>query len=381
MSTTTTSNIHHHHPPPPSYYNPSWTLVSQGAEARIWFIPNFISIQQDTSASPPAICKERFKKAYRHESLDKTLIKSRTKAEARNVVKCQKAGIHTPAIYSVHLNLTSACLFMEYIPGCTVKQYLETHVYTYTNVYAASEHDKSQENSEYNEDDDNDGEPMEVTVDDSTDSEPITTATTNPSFYTSHKVIVDTHSLDIAHAMGVIIATMHHANIIHGDLTTSNIMIRNPPLTSSDPSLDNTLPWKPQLVLIDLGLSSTCSSSSSSTSYSKMKKDGGGGSVSGQEDKAVDLYVMERAFQTTHPGSEPLISHLLLAYQQTTDTLMLQKGHCESSSSSKKNKEEEGDCVMQVERIDKSSTRTYGQSILERLNQVRLRGRKRECFG
>ncbi len=33
------------------------------------------------------------------------------------------------------------------------------------------------------------------------------------------------------------------------------------------------------------------------------------------EDKAVDLYVLERAFSSTHPQSEPLFSGVLKAYE------------------------------------------------------------------
>jgi tRNA A-37 threonylcarbamoyl transferase component Bud32 len=34
------------------------------------------------------------------------------------------------------------------------------------------------------------------------------------------------------------------------------------------------------------------------------------------EDKAVDLYVLERAFSSTHPQSEPLFATVLDAYAQ-----------------------------------------------------------------
>ena len=34
------------------------------------------------------------------------------------------------------------------------------------------------------------------------------------------------------------------------------------------------------------------------------------------EDKAVDLYVLERAFSSTHPDSEPLFASVLKAYQR-----------------------------------------------------------------
>jgi serine/threonine protein kinase len=74
-----------------------------------------------------------------------------------------------------------------------------------------------------------------------------------------------------AKEVGVVIGKMHDADVVHGDLTTSNIMIRD---------ADG------KAVLIDFGLSTV------STVL---------------EDKAVDLYVLERAFVSTHPGSEDLV--------------------------------------------------------------------------
>ena len=38
------------------------------------------------------------------------------------------------------------------------------------------------------------------------------------------------------------------------------------------------------------------------------------------EDKAVDLYVLERAFASTHPASEPLFAAVLDAYGQELGT-------------------------------------------------------------
>lgn len=34
------------------------------------------------------------------------------------------------------------------------------------------------------------------------------------------------------------------------------------------------------------------------------------------EDKAVDLYVLERAFSSTHPGSEGLFAEVMAAYEK-----------------------------------------------------------------
>lgn len=103
---------------------------------------------------------------------------------------------------------------------------------------------------------------------------------------------LEPYGLNIEQVMGLIgteLAKLHKADIVHGDLTTSNMMLRLPStFTSSTPS---NLPT--ELVLIDFGLSFV------STLV---------------EDKAVDLYVLERAFASTHPDSEPMFSAVLDAY-------------------------------------------------------------------
>eukprot|EP00585_Thalassiosira_rotula_P007419 CAMPEP_0196139926 /NCGR_PEP_ID=MMETSP0910-20130528/7029_1 /TAXON_ID=49265 /ORGANISM="Thalassiosira rotula, Strain GSO102" /LENGTH=183 /DNA_ID=CAMNT_0041400719 /DNA_START=162 /DNA_END=710 /DNA_ORIENTATION=+ len=51
---------------------------------------------QSSSPSPPSlkiICKERFPKKYRHPALDASLTKSRTKGEARSLIRCQRADV------------------------------------------------------------------------------------------------------------------------------------------------------------------------------------------------------------------------------------------------------------------------------------------------
>lgn len=82
--------------------------------------------------------------------------------------------------------------------------------------------------------------------------------------------------------VGSLIAKMHGLNIIHGDLTTSNIMIKT---STGDTAL--AIQDCAEIVLIDFGLSSIASQ---------------------PEDKAVDLYVLERAFQATHPQLSGLVS-------------------------------------------------------------------------
>ncbi|NWU16415.1 PRPK protein, partial [Cephalopterus ornatus] len=119
----------------------------------------------------------------------------------------------------------------------------------------------------------------------------------------------DTSGLQsLAEKMGELLARMHDEDIIHGDLTTANLLLR-PPVEKLD------------LVLIDFGLSF----------------------ISGlPEDKGVDLYVLEKAFISTHPDTEVMFKALLKSYAAT----------------SKKS-----------------------GPVIKKLDEVRLRGRKRSMIG
>jgi len=154
---------------------------------------------------------------------------------------------------------------------------------------------------------------------------------------------LDTHAMKAAYATGVAIAKMHNANIIHGDLTTSNIMVRNPPPKEET---DEPNSWTPDIVLIDFGLSSTHggggNGGSSSNNNKKNKNKNISSNNTSREELAVDLYVLERAFSTTHVGCDSLVEELFRAY----------KAVCFTSD-----------------------------TVLQRLSEVRMRGRKRECFG
>ncbi|XP_048878373.1 EKC/KEOPS complex subunit TP53RK isoform X2 [Brienomyrus brachyistius] len=114
----------------------------------------------------------------------------------------------------------------------------------------------------------------------------------------------------LAEKMGQILAKMHDEDVIHGDLTTSNMLLRK---GSED--------REPELWLIDFGLSYISSL---------------------PEDKGVDLYVLEKAFLSTHPNTETLFQILLKSY---------------------------------VASSKKSST------VISKLDEVRLRGRKRSMVG
>jgi TP53 regulating kinase-like protein len=66
------------------------------------------------------------------------------------------------------------------------------------------------------------------------------------------------------------------------------------------------------------------------------------------EDKAVDIYVLKRAFISSHPGSENLFERLLKFYK---DAMCLE------------------------------NDKFKGLKIIAKFREVEMRGRKRECFG
>jgi TP53 regulating kinase-like protein len=226
-------------------------LISQGAEGRIYLI-NF-----SLAASPltSAIVKQRFNKAYRHIDLDKKLTQQRTVSEVKSIIKAAESGIDTPILY--YCDYVNNKIFMEQIKGETVKCILHQLHW----------------------------------LDNDVDRE---------------------LAMCITSLIGSTIARLHQSKLIHGDLTSSNMMIRGFHKHNSPSSL----------TLIDFGLSYQCEL---------------------LEDRAVDLYVLERAFHSTHPGSMQLFQLVLSAYTKQFSS--------------------------------------QGAAVLAKLEAVRLRGRKKQMIG
>lgn len=206
----------------------------------------------------PAIVKERFSKLYRHPEIDEKLTRKRLSQEVRGLQKCRKAGISTPSIYFV--DLINNVIVLEKINGITVREHINA----------------------------------------------IRQKSANNSY---------SKLFPMARIIGSILARLHDSDIIHGDLTTSNMIIKSNLMDK------NTALTRFDIHLIDFGLSVSSGLA---------------------EDKAVDLYVLERAFLSSHPNSEGLFSELLESYKVT-------------SSKSK--------------------------PVLIKLDEVRLRGRKRSMLG
>ncbi len=144
------------------------------------------------------IFKRRVPKPYRHPTLDHKLRVSRTVREAENLHEAKKTSVPTPIVYFV--DRENATLVMEYIEGERVKEILDQ-----LNVEERSH---------------------------------------------------------LCEQIGVEIGRLHNASLIHGDLTTSNMILVGE-----------------KLFLIDFGLSFHSQN---------------------EEDKGVDLHLMKRALNSTH---------------------------------------------------------------------------------
>lgn len=176
------------------------------------------------------LVKERFIKKYRHIELDTQITRQRIKAETKACTRCHAAGIKTPTIY--HMDLQERKIYMEYFEkAITVKSYIQM-----------------------------------VVKENRSDTEQVL------------------KSLCIE--IGNIVGRMHANNIIHGDLTTSNILI-NPHEANNFDKFD--------IIFIDFGLSH----------YNQAT-----------EDKGVDLYVLERALLSTHSEQPYLFDNILEAYRK-----------------------------------------------------------------
>lgn len=240
------------------------TVVSQGAEAVV-FITNTHPYIKDPYLNNKGsyIIKYRPSKPYRHPKIDASITKNRTVGEVKFMSKLAKLGVSAPSVIAA--DFAHGIIWMEFLGS----QLSNGEVSSFKNWLWWLERERSAE------------ECVSATVE---------AACRN---------------------VGGIIAKLHLNDMIHGDLTSSNILLQ-----------DETP------VLIDFGLSS----------YSGLA-----------EDKAVDLYVLERAIVSTHSvHSEKYNEWLLAGYEHA------HKG--------------------------KSDAKKYAETY-RKLADVRLRGRKRSMLG
>ncbi|KDN44504.1 hypothetical protein K437DRAFT_257025 [Tilletiaria anomala UBC 951] len=322
-------------------------LLKQGAEAKVFSVLEAVPTRPsavtylDAGAStehagaPPGeagsgrvLLKYRFPKTYRHPTLSATITAQRTAMEARALLRCAKAGVAVPAVRCV--DEKSGVLGLEWIAGRSVREWLGG---------GAEGDDEAAAGPESGEAEGAEGEEEED----------------------GQAVLSGDDQLRLMDLIGAQIAHMHSIHVIHGDLTTSNLMLRPCPHThiaqakgkakadssdvqdltrafltlSTDGESDSQSAQAAQVVLIDFGLSSVSTLA---------------------EDKAVDLYVLERAFASTHPASGHLFTRILDVYFAQLERRM--KG----------------------ERVPKGGV-AHWIDVRRKLDEVRLRGRKRSMVG
>jgi TP53 regulating kinase and related kinases len=244
-------------------------LITQGAEAVLY---------RTTYLTPQLACafKYRPSKPYRHAILDARLTRHRILSEARVLVKCRKEGVSVPAVYA--LDEAKGWIMMEWINGEVVR--IRLNEWIRLRKAAGTE-----------------------------------------------EGVDDGELRDLMARIGRAVGSLHMIGIIHGDLTTSNLMLRpNKAQVANGHGSGTghggmTKLLDGEIVLIDFGLASQSTQ---------------------DEDRAVDLYVLERAFGSTHPRAEGLFEEVLKAYGESF------RG---------------------------------ANVVLKRLEDVRLRGRKRSMLG
>lgn len=219
-----------------------------------------------THSGNRCVIKHRFSKKYRHETLDKKLTKERTKRERRMIEKIKGKSKMLSAYMPKVVWSDDSTLLMTEIENCE----------TLFNFIQRNNGNASQ----------------------------------------------------VAPLVGQSLAELHNLGIIHGDLTTCNLMLvkrlnedKEKPtkkVKSSDDDINNHI-----VVPIDFGLST--------------------GSVH-PEERAVDLYVLERALLSAHFPDNAFFNLILKEY---------------------------------LDNIDESTCEPLGKNkIVERLHDVRARGRK-----
>ncbi|KAL4953503.1 kinase-like domain-containing protein [Aspergillus filifer] len=267
------------------------TPIYQGAEAHLY---------KTTFLSPTTSCalKIRPSKPYRHPILDRRLTRARILQEARCLQKLVREGVSVPALLGLDWEFSSksgsgpgsegeaakggSWLVMEWIEGEVVRvifERWEAYIKSFEKVKELVP-DKDEEESKVR---------------------------------------------DLMRRIGNAVGGLHRAGVIHGDLTTSNLMLRaedSSRIANGAETNEGVSPgMEGEVVMIDFGLASQ--------------------SVA-DEDRAVDLYVLERAFGSSHPRTERFFEEVLVGYKESY------KG---------------------------------AVSTLKRLEDVRMRGRKRSMIG
>jgi len=157
--------------------------------------------------------KHRIKKAYRIKEIDENLIAFRTKEEAKLMIEARSHGVSVPIIYDI--DLKNGVITMQHVDGERVKDIFDK--------------------------------------------------------------ISDSKRKKLCENIGKNIARFHNNDIIHGDITTSNMIL-----------------FKDRVHFIDFGL----------------------GEINSEiETKGVDLHVLMEAIESTHSNNSDYFKYILKGYE------------------------------------------------------------------
>lgn len=198
------------------------------------------------------IIKERFEKKYRLSELDKKITKQRMLNESRSIARSSKCGINVPTIYFV--DMVNRKIYLQAISNsCQLKEILKV-------------------------------------IDEATFG----------GFISNYNSLIE----KIILSLGELLSKLHNADIIHGDLTPSNILLK---INMNNIQPDYSFNSGKEVILskvdydfmylIDFGLSGFSNSVASAI-----------------EDKAVDLYLLKRAIVSSNPKSQEIVSIILPLY-------------------------------------------------------------------
>lgn len=171
-------------------------------------------ISRTTYRGRPAVQKHRIPKSYRIKEIDTSLISMRTKEEAKLITEARASGVSVPILYDI--DLRKGTITMEYLQGKRIKDILND--------------------------------------------------------------LPESERKQLCVKIGEAIARFHNHDVIHGDITTSNMILVND-----------------RVHFIDFGL---------------------GGHTTEIEAKGVDLHVLMEAFDSTHSQHPHCFKDVLEGYQR-----------------------------------------------------------------
>lgn len=313
------------------------TLIKQGAEA-LAYISHLLPASHPDAAPPLCVRKHRPPKPYRHPVLDARLTKSRILAESRLLARLRRAGVVVPAVLFV--DALRGDLYIEYIHGPSIRDYLfslrsASHAVPPSQGSIANVTKEPREESSASTDG-TDGIDEEMQC-----------AMNTGIAHDKHQDEEEQQVRAVMLEIGRVVALMHNADVVHGDLTTSNLLLRSDtsaPTTLGNDAFSSRTTEKSTLAsMLPTSDSSVTADAATSMEGRVVVIDLGLGSVSlASEDAAVDLYVLERAFLSTHPNSAGHFDAILQGYTRYAKR---------------------------------------GKEVLKRLAEVRKRGRKRTMVG